>query len=474
MGSTAHRLKDHLEERGEYVVKANTRWFAVFLATWRDRSERARRDGREGPNLVVYKTRSDDPRDHYVIPHSVIRELLVNDTMTTSEVNGSQRWNLTLENGKLHVSHRSRKEDVSATYGARLLLEETESSRDLTESPTESKKDEGTELRRFIPAEHWSAVLGVIASSADIAHRAAPDAWGIRVKDRSVMLKVGPHEVLQVGPWRRPCHLLVDGALVPQALRANLNLWFSLDRDYEGNLGKSGYYASNPGTEACKFDFPELVEVYRALAAAHVTVIERAARMRRHSSTAGMHSAAFVAFLATETGLELQQPAYVDSFESRARVGDTRHPMTRRGTTDLRPETRYLRSGYDEREVDPIHNHLQNVFFHRLRDKYGIAVIMEEGFADIKLRLPDGSVDLFEVKSDERPRIAIRAALGQLLEYGYATTKRGQRVRSLVVAAPGALNEADAAYLAYLQRILQVELSYIQIHSDVAVDSYRR
>jgi hypothetical protein len=287
MESTAHRLRPQLEARGEYVVTANTRWFAIFPHTWRDRIARAQRDGREGPNLVVYKTRSNDPRDHYVIPHSVIRELVTNDTITNSEVNGSQRWNLTLEKGKLHVSHRASKVDVSETHGARLLLEVAESPPDLT-----------------------------------------------------------------------------------------------------------------------------------------------------------------------------------------AKAVDTHLPVTRVGTSALRPDTRYLRSGCDDREVNPIHNKLQNWFFQRLCDKFGIdAVILEEGFADIKLRLPDGRIDLFEVKSDERPRTAIRAAIGQLLEYGYSVTQQGQQLRSLVVAAPGALDEVDTEFLNYLQGILKIKLDYIQIHPDVFPES---
>lgn len=77
----------------------------------------------KGPNLVVYRTKSDDVRDHFVIPYSVVRDLLVEGTMTTSEVNGSKRWNLTLKNGGLHVSHRAGMIDVSKYHGARLLVE---------------------------------------------------------------------------------------------------------------------------------------------------------------------------------------------------------------------------------------------------------------------------------------------------------------------------------------------------------------
>jgi hypothetical protein len=55
MTSIAARLKENLEARGECVIMANatTDWFAVFPTTWRDRTERARHEGCEGPNLVV-------------------------------------------------------------------------------------------------------------------------------------------------------------------------------------------------------------------------------------------------------------------------------------------------------------------------------------------------------------------------------------------------------------------------------------
>jgi len=125
MASTVARLKKDLEARGECVKTANaaTGWFAVYPATWLKRTERARRDGRKGPNLVVCRTTSEDPRDHYVIPYSVARKLLVDDTLTTSTIDGSRRWNLTLKNGKLHVSHRVGKVDVTKHRGARLLGE---------------------------------------------------------------------------------------------------------------------------------------------------------------------------------------------------------------------------------------------------------------------------------------------------------------------------------------------------------------
>jgi 5-methylcytosine-specific restriction endonuclease McrA len=127
MTSVADDSRDTLEARGEYVVRANAKsgWFAIFPQTWRQRVEQAIRDGRDGPNLVVCRTETDDDRDHYVIPHSLLRDLLVDSTLTHSEVNGTSRWNFTLTKDKLHVSHSHRDLDVGQFHGARLITEET-------------------------------------------------------------------------------------------------------------------------------------------------------------------------------------------------------------------------------------------------------------------------------------------------------------------------------------------------------------
>ena len=123
--SVVGKLRKDLERLGEYVVRANisSGWFAVFPGTWKIRSEAAKRDGREGPSLIVYRTNSGNPRDHYRIPYGVVRDLLVESTITQSEVNGSRRWNLTLKNGKLHVTHLPGTKDVSGFHGLPLIVE---------------------------------------------------------------------------------------------------------------------------------------------------------------------------------------------------------------------------------------------------------------------------------------------------------------------------------------------------------------
>lgn len=124
MASIVDRHREELEARGEYVVLANTSWFAVFPATLRDRIEQSRSEGRAGPNLIVYQTRSRDPRHHYVIPFALVREILVDETLSDSAA-GGQRWNLTLDDGMLHISHRAGKIDVARFRGLPLLIEDT-------------------------------------------------------------------------------------------------------------------------------------------------------------------------------------------------------------------------------------------------------------------------------------------------------------------------------------------------------------
>jgi hypothetical protein len=125
--SVVAQVKSDLEAQGEYVVLANiaSGWFAMYPSTWKTRLADASRHGREGPNLVVYRTKSRNPRDHYVIPFSIVRNLLVDETITTSK-GGSKRWNLGIKNRKLHVTHGSEKVDVESYFGLPLLIEGAE------------------------------------------------------------------------------------------------------------------------------------------------------------------------------------------------------------------------------------------------------------------------------------------------------------------------------------------------------------
>lgn len=126
MKSIVANSRKDLEALGDYVVLANisTGWFAVSLGTWSKRSQTAVSHGRSGPNIVFYRTKSENPRDHYVIPYYVTRKLLTDDTISQIKATGTPRWNLWLEGDLLHVTHSATTVNVGEYYGARLLVEE--------------------------------------------------------------------------------------------------------------------------------------------------------------------------------------------------------------------------------------------------------------------------------------------------------------------------------------------------------------
>ena len=126
MPSLVSSLKTKLEEQGECVVLANLEsgWFAINPNTWKRRIERCKGLGRIGPNLIVYRTRSGEERDHHVVPYEVIASMLSADSLKLQK-NGTYRWNLTLANDRLHVSHRKGYESAERFLASRLIVEES-------------------------------------------------------------------------------------------------------------------------------------------------------------------------------------------------------------------------------------------------------------------------------------------------------------------------------------------------------------
>jgi hypothetical protein len=172
----------------------------------------------------------------------------------------------------------------------------------------------------WIPTQYRREAFRAIVRSVKVANQAGPNRWGLSLYEHSLRLKVGPHEVLQIidQPWAKsemPVHLIVDKDLIPSYLRPRADLLFSGDWDCYGTPGAIGYYLSNPGTEACDFEFSVLKETYDALYDAHVAVIRRAAGLRLNPATRRNHSSSFVSFLASETGHSLAQPAWMTIHE---------------------------------------------------------------------------------------------------------------------------------------------------------------
>lgn len=105
-----------------------------------------------------------------------------------------------------------------------------------------------------------------------------------------------------------------------------------------------------------------------------------------------------------------------------------------------------------------VHNELQNVLFEHLRGLYGDAVIMEEDYVDILVKIPSGRL-LVEVKPYRSPIYCIREALGQLLYYASLSDEPTARIQ-LLVAGPEIAKADDIKYLEYVRDKLNMSIAY--------------
>ena len=120
--SIAHNNRRQLEALGDYVTRANVDWFAVFPEKLAELENVAAANGRAS-NLVVYRTRSEDERDHHVIPFAELTGLLTAATLTHSEINGTVRWNVTLKDHIVRVSHTEQSVEVEQHFRVPLAVE---------------------------------------------------------------------------------------------------------------------------------------------------------------------------------------------------------------------------------------------------------------------------------------------------------------------------------------------------------------
>jgi hypothetical protein len=111
------------------------------------------------------------------------------------------------------------------------------------------------------------------------------------------------------------------------------------------------------------------------------------------------------------------------------------------------------------------HNEIQNRLAALLRMHYA-SVVMEVGHVDI--RVEDPRLRAFiEVKATTDPRLAIREALGQLLEYALFGAATSAELPRLVVAAPGASTPTVAEYLQSLRSRFGLVVDYVQATPDI-------
>ncbi|MCP3163144.1 hypothetical protein [Myxococcus qinghaiensis] len=119
------------------------------------------------------------------------------------------------------------------------------------------------------------------------------------------------------------------------------------------------------------------------------------------------------------------------------------------------------RPGTAPSSYDPVHNILQQELYKILKKAHGAsAVTMEEDHVDLKVRLP-GKTVFIELKTLPSARLAVRAALGQLLEYSYFRQHSSQNDSAeLIVVAPAFADEDEQAYVRLLRTTFNIPISY--------------
>ena len=167
-------------------------------------------------------------------------------------------------------------------------------------APSELLESIDFRFAKLVRAPHGNDVIQLLGHSIEVANYADQLKWGIRINDKSMMLKVGFVEVLQVG-WSQ-IHLLVKDGLDIRALRADARIDFS-----------QAPYKNAPKCDTCNFGPPNLRQLYPRLKDAHEAAIQVAALSPRHPSTANDHSEKLVEFLSECLGRRLPQPAYIGS-----------------------------------------------------------------------------------------------------------------------------------------------------------------
>jgi hypothetical protein len=134
-------------------------------------------------------------------------------------------------------------------------------------------------------------------------------------------------------------------------------------------------------------------------------------------------------------------------------------PRRRKGTKIAPTVVTITRSGQPSVTYDRVHTELQSSLFKLLQKRFGEKnVELEADFVDITI-LNGSKKILVEIKSDGDARVAIRNALGQVLEYAYFDSNFKEQLQ-LVIIAPGVETPSIADYIKRLQVDFRIPITY--------------
>jgi predicted HNH restriction endonuclease len=144
--------------------------------------------------------------------------------------------------------------------------------------------------------------MTTLARCIQIAHKFAPDKWGIRISKSGIILKVGFPEVLHVGDG--VFHSLISNKLVPAKTRKDRRFEFSATP-----------YKKAPNCDTCNIDIADFKDSFSLFMVANEAAIEIAAKSQINSSTPRSHSTELVNLISRMTNNALPQPTYIETSE---------------------------------------------------------------------------------------------------------------------------------------------------------------
>ncbi|QJP08270.1 hypothetical protein [Pseudomonas multiresinivorans] len=122
------------------------------------------------------------------------------------------------------------------------------------------------------------------------------------------------------------------------------------------------------------------------------------------------------------------------------------------------------RSAY---ELKLVHNAIQNKLYDSLVEKHGKQYVGTElhtgsgTYIDVAVRHHDGTITIYEIKSNISVKASIRQAISQLLEYAYWPDQE-IKVRELVVVSQFKIDLDSEKYLRYLRNEFGIPIKYLR------------
>lgn len=137
-----------------------------------------------------------------------------------------------------------------------------------------------------------------------------------------------------------------------------------------------------------------------------------------------------------------------------------RYAPGRRGSQEAPKIHKLFRRGVKPVEYTPEHDRMQARLMAELQQEYGKDhVWREQDFVDLRVET-ENELIYFEIKTDLDPRVVIRHALGQIIEYAYHPARAGRRPDKLVIVGRTELGEQEVTYLSDLCERFSLPVCY--------------